>query len=282
MSGDLIIGGITAVTMGVSTQFLDYTKVLAQVHSTNHPVANLRPLLSARQDISAHGFKQMWVGYEAMAYRSFIYLYIRGSIYTSLFETKASTDRYHSVSTMNKTFFSIVAGAVGGFLANPFDLILLRKQVDHTLENPRGYTTTIDAVKKIAAEGNLNKLWTGSVANSAKYGMLAFGMFPVFESMAEFLPRIWGEVFFSKYMAIAAASVVGAFTSMPFDNVKTKLQRQVNGGEYKNFTDCFIKTMARENFLGAYVGFWFYAFRIFLMSSGTVIMVDSLRRFNSR
>jgi solute carrier family 25 oxoglutarate transporter 11 len=54
--------------------------------------------------------------------------------------------------------------------------------------------------------------------------------------------------------------------SLPFDNIKTKLQKMKVGADglypYKGVPDCFAKTVAREGFFGLWVGFPVYYSRV--------------------
>ena len=67
--------------------------------------------------------------------------------------------------------------------------------------------------------------------------------------------------FYSSMVSAVATSVV----SLPFDNIKTKLQKQkaVNGVyPYKGMPDCFKKTLAKEGATGFWAGLPTYYFRV--------------------
>jgi solute carrier family 25 (mitochondrial oxoglutarate transporter), member 11 len=59
---------------------------------------------------------------------------------------------------------------------------------------------------------------------------------------------------------------IAAAMSLPFDNVKTKLQKQTKNADgtlpYKNFVDCAMKTAAREGITGFWAGLPTYIVRI--------------------
>jgi Mitochondrial carrier protein. len=112
--------------------------------------------------------------------------------------------------------------------------------------------------------------------NAFKYGFLALGMVPIYDQITEFWPRVLGEGFYIKPFCIGIASVSGALLSLPFDNIKTKYQRQVEK-EYKSVADCYHKIIARESIFGLYTGFWHYAGRIGISSIFIVYFVDAVR-----
>ena len=57
-----------------------------------------------------------------------------------------------------------------------------------------------------------------------------------------------------------------AFFSLPFDNIKTKMQKQKPNAQgvmpYSGMPDCFAKTMAREGVTGFWTGLPTYYFRV--------------------
>lgn len=57
-----------------------------------------------------------------------------------------------------------------------------------------------------------------------------------------------------------------AFFSLPFDNVKTKIQKQKPMADgtmpYKGLPDCFQKSIAREGVTGLWAGLPTYYFRV--------------------
>jgi hypothetical protein len=66
--------------------------------------------------------------------------------------------------------------------------------------------------------------------------------------------------------ASAIAGFFAAFFSLPFDMVKTRLQRQTKALDgsvaYKNMFDCFVKVAQNEGLLRFYRGFGPYFFRM--------------------
>jgi len=66
--------------------------------------------------------------------------------------------------------------------------------------------------------------------------------------------------------ASAGAGVVCSFSSLPFDNIKTKLQKMKAGPDgslpYTGVADCFKKSIAREGFLRLWAGIPVYYSRV--------------------
>ena len=66
--------------------------------------------------------------------------------------------------------------------------------------------------------------------------------------------------------AACLSSVVTSVGSLPFDNIKTKIQKQKAGPDgvlpYKGMPDCFAKTAAREGIAGFWSGLPAYYMRL--------------------
>lgn len=77
------------------------------------------------------------------------------------------------------------------------------------------------------------------------------------------------------------SAIATSFISLPFDNLKTKLQKQkaVNGVyPYKGMPDCFAKTLAKEGITGFWAGLPTYYFRVGPHVVITLLMSDVYRK----
>ena len=76
------------------------------------------------------------------------------------------------------------------------------------------------------------------------------------------------------------SAVATSVVSLPFDNIKTKLQKQkaVNGVfPYKGMPDCFAKTLAKEGATGFWAGLPTYYFRVGPHSVITLLAAEQFR-----
>lgn len=73
-----------------------------------------------------------------------------------------------------------------------------------------------------------------------------------------------------------------AFFSLPFDNIKTKMQKQKPNAEgvlpYKSMPDCFAKSMAREGVAGFWAGLPTYYFRVGPHAVITLLSLEVYRK----
>jgi solute carrier family 25 (mitochondrial oxoglutarate transporter), member 11 len=133
------------------------------------------------------------------------------------------------MSVFQRGLCALTAGALASLVSTPTDLILVRLQSEATLppDQRRGYTGFFNASRRIIAEEGVTKLWTGCVPTVSKAMAHNLGMFTTYEEAKQRLSKIFPDSpnvvwFMSSVMAGCAA----ASLSLPFDNAKTKMQRQ--------------------------------------------------------
>ena len=120
----------------------------------------------------------------------------------------------------------MLAGGIGSVFGTPADLILIRMQSDSTLppEQRRNYKNVVDAFRRITREEGILSCWKGCTPTVVRAMSLNLGMLASYEEAKDRLGK-----HFSPNMTWFLASVISgglaATMSLPFDNVKTKLQK---------------------------------------------------------
>ena len=154
-------------------------------------------------------------------------------------------------------------------MGTPADLILIRMQSDATLppEMRRNYKNFFDAVLRIAKEEGIASCWKGATPTVIRAMSLNLGMLTSYDESKERL-----EKYFPKnpnmvwIMASLISGAIASTMSLPFDNVKTKLQKQTKLPDgtlpYSGFVDCAMKSVSREGVLGLWAGLPTYVVRI--------------------
>jgi len=164
-----------------------------------------------------------------------------------------------------------VAGAFGSFVGNPADLCLVRMQADTTLPmaERRGYTSVFNALTTIVANDGVTALWAGAVPTMSRAIALNIAMMVSYDTTKEKIVDVTGRKPSELYVQGIASMVSAfctAFFSLPFDNLKTKLQKQRPNSQgvmpYKGMPDCFAQTLAKEGFTGFWAGLPTYYFRV--------------------
>lgn len=118
-------------------------------------------------------------------------------------------------------------------------------------------------------EEGVTGLWAGAVPTISRAIALNVAMMVSYETVKEKLSERTGKPasnFGVQVQASMVSAVCTACASLPFDNVKTKMQKQKPNPDgtmpYKNFVEGFTKTAAREGVTGLWAGLPTYYFRV--------------------
>lgn len=263
---------------------MDMIKVRIQLRSESG--GSTSPVSVAREVFAEGGAGAFYKGLDAAIMRQLVYGTLRLGIYFNLTEHFKEKNGNGTTTFLQKAGSSLFAGTFGSFIGNPADLALVRLQADSTLpvEERRNYKGVFDAVKRISAEEGVPALWKGAVPTMSRACSLNIAMMVSYDTAREKLEASLGKD--RKYTVSFAASMVSAcctaFFSLPFDNMKTKIQKQKAGPDgvlpYKNLADCFTKSMAKEGVTGFWAGLPTYYFRVGPHSIITLLAAEQYRR----
>ena len=220
--------------------------------------------------------------------RQVVYGTLRLGIYFNLTEwVKVNRNGGEGLSALQRAGCSLFAGSFGSFVGNPCDLALVRMQADTTLPEAerRNYKNVVDAFTRIVAEEGVTSLWKGAVPTMMRASALNVSMLVSYETAKDIATAAMGpnaspfQVQFGSSMIAAVATAVG---SLPFDNIKTKMQKQKAGPDgkmpYSSIADCFAKSMAREGVTGFWAGLPTYYFRVGPHAIITLLAAEQYRK----
>lgn len=132
------------------------------------------------------------------------------------------------MTAFQKVYSSLLAGGIGSILGTPADLVLVRMQSDAVLppELRRNYRNVFDAFIRITREEGFLSCWKGATPTVVRAMALNLGMLVSYDESKERLEHViphnpnlvW-------FMASVISGAIAATMSLPFDNVKTKLQK---------------------------------------------------------
>ena len=249
-------------------QPIDMIKVRIQLRSEGG--GSTSPINVAKEIYSNGGVKEFYRGLDAAIMRQLVYGTLRLGIYFNVTEYYKKQNGGGTTTTFQKVSASLLAGSLGSFVGNPADLALVRMQADSSLpiEERRNYKGVFDAVSRIVSEEGVTSLWKGAVPTMTRAVSLNMAMMVSYDTTREALEARMGKD--SPYKVQIFASMVSAcctaFFSLPFDNMKTKIQKQraLPDGSfpYKNLADCFTKSLAKEGPTGFWAGLPTYYFRV--------------------
>jgi solute carrier family 25 oxoglutarate transporter 11 len=143
-------------------------------------------------------------------------------------------------------------------------------QSDSTLplEQRRNYKNVIDAFSRIAREEGFLSLWKGCTPTVVRAMALNLGMLVSYDESKERLQKVLGKERSNMTFVLSSliSGGIAATMSLPFDNVKTKMQKMTPLPDgtlpYKSLIDCAIKTASNESIAGFWAGLPTYILRI--------------------
>ena len=229
------------------------------------------PFVVARQIMAEGGPTAFYKGIDSAILRQVVYGTLRLGIFFNLSEYFKAQNGGKNMYAWQKVTASLVAGSFGSFIGNPADLCLVRMQADSTLppEQRRNYTSVFNALTRIVSDEGVFALWKGAVPTIMRASALNMAMMVSYETAKENLIDRFGMAP-TALKTLSSASMVSAcctaFFSLPFDNMKTKIQKQKAGPDgvmpYKNIADCFAKSLQKEGVTGFWAGLPTYYFRV--------------------
>ena len=283
--GNFAIGGAAGIFAMTLIMPVDIVKVRIQILSGENPGKNFTPLGVARNVFAEGGMKSFFTGYDSAVARQCFYTTSRFGIFYNLTSYLKESQNVDNLPFSQKLFASLAAGGLGSFLACPCDCILVRMQADSMLEESqrRNYKSFFDAFRRIPVEEGVRGLWSGAVPTMTRAMALNGTLFSTYEEFKERIFKATGNTTLSWYSASFFAGGLAAFTSLPFDNAKTKLQKQVPDAEgkmlYKNIFHCMQKEVALNGAAGMWAGFPTYTLKTIPQNMMVLIAADNLRKF---
>jgi len=212
---------------------------------------------------------------------------LRLGIYFNLTDhIKNNVNKGENLSAWQKTYCSLMAGGFGSLVGTPFDLVLVRMQADSTLPEVerRNYKNVFDAFGRIVKEEGVKSLWNGAGPTILRAMALNVAMLVTYDEVKERLTKRLGkghdkQVLFAASMVSACAT---STASLPFDNIKTKLQKMKRLPDgtfpYSGFVNCAIVTAQREGILGFWAGLPTFYFRVGPHAIITLLASEALRK----
>lgn len=270
------------MTATTAIQPIDMVKVRLQLAGEGVKTGPRPSPWSVGRDILRAGkVSDLYTGLSAGLLRQAVYTTARLGFFDTFMsalkiraETKAAgsgtTAGAGVVGFKERAVAGLSAGGLAACIGTPADLALIRMQSDGL--KPKGerasYRGVGDALMRITKAEGLGALWAGAAPTIVRAMALNFGQLAFFSEAKGQLAKRVPEVD-PGMRTLAASAVAGffaSFFSLPFDFVKTRLQRQAKGGTgaraYKGMADCFARVAREEGFLRFYRGFGTYYVRI--------------------
>ncbi|KAL6779375.1 hypothetical protein ACKKBG_A12085 [Auxenochlorella protothecoides x Auxenochlorella symbiontica] len=257
-------GGLSGMGATCIIQPVDMVKVRLQLGDKGSP------LTIAKNLARSQGVGALYRGLSAGLVRQATYTTARLGLYNYIFEAAKGLNEGRPLPLWQKAVCGLSAGGLGALVGSPADLTLIRMQADTTLpaEQRRNYKGVGDAFLRIAREEGASGLFTGAGPTVVRAMALNMGMLASNDQAKELLEE-WGFAKGGSVVTLGGATIAGFFASacsLPFDYVKTQLQKQKPDASgklpYSGAADCALKTLKEGGVLKFYTGFPTYFIRI--------------------
>lgn len=271
----------------IATSFIqpiDMVKVRIQLGAAEG--GSTSPVHIAKTMIKEEGFMSLYKGLSASWTRQVLYTGARLGLYDKF--TEMAKDPAGGAMPLWKTSLCAVsAGAIAAAIGNPADLALIRMQSDSMLPEAerRGYRHVGHALTSIAKNEGAGGLFKGVGPTAVRAMALNFGMLAgnTVSKDALHSAGVKKGTGLNTFGASCIAGFFAAFFSLPFDFVKTQVQKMkpdpVTGElPFKGPIDCAMKQIAKGGPQQLWSGFPTYYFRIAPHAMLTLLSQDQLKK----
>jgi solute carrier family 25 (mitochondrial oxoglutarate transporter), member 11 len=278
-------GGLAGMFATMCIQPIDMVKVRIQLAGEGSR-SGVRPsaIRVAKDIIAAGKFLDLYSGLSAGLLRQAVYTTARMGFFDT-FQTMLSTrakEKGRQITFAERSAAGLTAGGLAAVIGTPADVALIRMQSDglRPIAERANYTSVINALSRITASEGIFSLWSGTAPTVARAMALNFGQLAFFSEAKSQLKNTSLPDSAKTFTASAIAGFFASFFSLPFDFVKTRLQRQTKLPDgslpYKSSIDCAIKVARQEGLLRFYRGFGTYYVRIAPHAMITLVVADYL------
>lgn len=266
-------GGLSGMIATTCVQPIDMIKVRLQLAGEGVRTGPKPSPLSVTKDIMAQGkVLDLYTGLSAGLLRQAVYTTARLGFFDTFQNilSARAEKKGTSISFAERGAAGLAAGGLAAMIGNPADLALIRMQSDglKPADKRANYRSVFDALKRIAGTEGVGALWAGAYPTIIRAMALNFGQLTFFaESKAQLKNRAPSLSESSRTLgASLIAGFFASFFSLPFDFIKTRLQKQSKGADgrypYNGLLDCVRKVVRDEGWLRFYRGFGTYYVRI--------------------
>jgi solute carrier family 25 oxoglutarate transporter 11 len=278
-----VIGGTAATSATCIIQPIDMVKVRFQLQGEGGAGGSTNPIKMLGTIIKTEGVGALYTGLSAGIVRQLTYGMSRLGIFQTLSDRLKLEDG--SLPFERKLGASLCAGGLGALIGTPADAALVRMQADTVLpaEQRRNYKHAGDALMKMMKNEGITGFFSGATPTILRGLSINVGMLTTYDAYKDFVGEKTGDPTSqtTRFAAGALSGWTAATVSLPFDFIKTRLQKQqkLPDGTYpmKGVIDCATQVVRKEGPLAFYAGYATYCFRITPHIMLTWVFLDTLK-----
>lgn len=278
-------GAAAGMVATTCIQPIDMVKVRIQLLAGSKEAAG--PFAIAANMLKNEGPMAFYTGLTAGLARQVVYTGARLGLFDKF--TAMLKEPGKPMSFGKNAVAALGAGGIAAVIGNPADLALIRMQADSMLPAAQraGYTNVFTTMSLIVSKEGPAGLLAGCAPTATRAMALNFGMLAFNASSKDMLqgmgvtgaPQVFG--------ASAIAGFFASFFSLPFDFVKTQMQKQkpdpvTKQLKYSGSLDCAMKTLKEGGPMRFYAGFPTFYVRIAPHAMITLIAQDAIKQFMAK
>ena len=280
-----INGGLSGMFATTCIQPIDMIKVRLQLASEGIRTGPKPTALGVTREIIAGNVLNLYTGLSAGLARQAIYTTGRMGFFDTFQDMLSARHRGSEITFVERASAGIAAGGLAAMLGNPADVALIRMQSDGLKPSAQraNYTSVLNALRRIVASEGLSTLWAGAFPTIIRAMAVNFGQLTFFaeskSQLRKYAPSMSDAP--RTFSAAAIAGFFASFFSLPFDFIKTRLQKQQKGPDgkylYNGLADCARQVIRKEGWMRVYRGFGTYYMRVSPHVMITMIAADYLK-----
>ncbi|KAH9810741.1 Mitochondrial carrier protein [Teratosphaeria destructans] len=249
-------GGLAGMAATTVIQPIDMIKVRLQLAGEGVKAGPKPTPLSVTKEIIAAGkVMDLYTGLSAGLLRQAVYTTARLGFFETFMKSLSARaqEKGTKIGFKERAGAGLAAGGLAALFGNPADLALIRMQSDglKPAAQRANYKGVGDALTSIARNEGVLRLWAGAYPTVVRAMALNFGQLAFFSEAKSQLKETSLGPRAQTLTASAIAGFFASFFSLPFDFVKTRLQKQSRLPDgtlpYKGMFDCFGKVIKEES-----------------------------------
>ncbi len=222
-------GALGAMSGAAVSHPLDLIKVRMQIQGEGAPAGaqlgtqpRVGPVGMGASIYRESGVPGLFRGLTASLFRQFFFSGVRFGVYDVL--SNAAGAQSGNLPLYTKVALAAAAGGVGAVVANPGDVAMVRMQADGKLPpaERRNYRNIFDALRRVAAEEGVPRLWRGVVPTVNRAMIVTVGHIAAYDEAKHQLKsrNVLGEGVPLHFCASFIAAFVASLLSHPVDVVR--------------------------------------------------------------
>uniref|UniRef100_A0A182N6L3 Mitochondrial dicarboxylate carrier n=1 Tax=Anopheles dirus TaxID=7168 RepID=A0A182N6L3_9DIPT len=241
-------GGLASAGAACCTHPLDLLKVTLQTQQEG----KISLLQLTGKVVRTQGVLALYNGLSASLLRQLTYSTTRFGIYEVGKQAMGSDSGF-----LGKALLAGAAGAAGGFVGTPADMVNVRMQNDIKLplEQRRNYKNAVDGLFRVYREEGFARLFSGASTATSRAVFMTIGQLSFYDLVKELLltSGYFGDNLTTHFLSSLTAGAIATTLTQPLDVLKTRAMN-AKPGEFNGVWD-IVRFTARLGPLGFFKGY---------------------------